>query len=445
MGDKFLSEEECSSLRCCSFPDIVVQNEQESIIFISKIGCYYCYCMFITKMDHSATRGFRQYTISIVCPYAYFYPFTRLLHSTLFLGDMIPSDVIVFLYDFLIKWFDNIPQQPGTIVELPMFDGTLPVAISDIHDQLIKFHGGYEWSPLCKVYYLNDHFLGGDLVTAFSIQSLIDQGRSADVLRLWEAVILDESILVYGANPSIVSQACLAIASLTFPESVPEKLIPFLSITDPRFQQLSKGKVPKGLILGVSNPIALTKSELFNLKFVTGFVDENNGLESSIIQWHLLKQVSNSTSSDLREVFYSNVLKLVDAINQYLNALRAYNPYAEFCGQFETTALETFVLKKDIRLYHATKQFTKSLMRSNFLARVWSRRCNKDSLMKQLEMFTIDRICKGLQEHELIDIYSTIESVKKRFGNDSVLSTYIERDLAIVKSFLSSDLLLGQN
>ena len=445
IGDIKINENESESLKCCSFPDIAVQSEHDSIFFIFKISNFFCYTIFSTKIDKNASRGFRQHSIVILTELPYTYIFTRLLHSTLVLGDINPQEIIFFLNDFINKWFLNFPNKAGDKVELPMFDSTLPISITENHEILLSFYGGVDWSPLCKIYYLNSHFLGIDLVNVLSIQSLINQGRSFDILQLWESSIIDDNILVYGSNPSIVSQACLAISSLTFPEPIKDNILPFLSVTDSRFQQIIKEKSLKGQIIGVSNPIALMKSENFSKIFITGFLNEKNGLNNSLFQWNLLKNINNNTTFELRKIFYNNNLKLINSITNYLNNLRIENPYAEFLGQINQESLEKFIQLNDIILFHSIKYFTNKLLRSSFFIKIWKRRCSLNTLYQQLLNFNIENLCKNKLEHELVDLISSIGEIKKQFIDNSKILSLIDRDLQILIKYLPSDLIISPN
>ena len=97
VGDDLLNEQEKIMLQSDAFPDTVVQNDQESTIFVFKFQNMFCSAMFRTHPDPNAPRGHRQHTFVITSKMPFFYPFTRLLQSSLILGDTDPKDVLTFI------------------------------------------------------------------------------------------------------------------------------------------------------------------------------------------------------------------------------------------------------------------------------------------------------------------------------------------------------------
>jgi hypothetical protein len=74
----------------------------------------------------------------------------------------------------------------------------------------------------------------------------------ADLQRVWEYLILGKPVIVFGSTPEIASRAVLELSWLVRRFTSPP-LIPYISVSDPRFPLLVKE--PEGII-GVSNPIA---------------------------------------------------------------------------------------------------------------------------------------------------------------------------------------------
>lgn len=442
IGKLVFSENELLSLQSCSFPDTVIQTEHESTLFIFKISRVFCYAMYTSRPDQSAPRGHRINTLVIASELPYIYPFTRLLQSSLVLG-YIPNEILTYMEDFLIKWFGNFPLKSDEIIELPMFDGSMPVSRTSNQEQLISFFGGVGWTPLSKIYYLNDNFLGFDLSTTFFIQNLLIHGRSYDIFRLWEVAILNESLLIYGATPTIASSCALAIGSLIYPEIPSENILPFVSVSDLRFRNIKSSKDVHNLVLGVSNPIALTKSQYFDHTFSIGFPDDSNGFGDQKQQWNLIKECKSDLQSELRQFFYFNTLKLTDAITDALDRIRDINPYAEFLGQIDADVLEQKIISKFVHISEKSIIFTKKLLRSTFLSSVWKRHCTVESLSQTLTNYDISNLCQKKSEHELVDILSSIMEVKQQCGERSEISSFISRDLEKIKNFLAPDLILA--
>ncbi|EAX91087.1 hypothetical protein TVAG_175210 [Trichomonas vaginalis G3] len=442
VGKNKFSENEMISLQCCSFPDTVIQSDQESTLFIFKISKSFCYAMYVSRPDSTAPRGHKQNTLVIASELPYIYPFTRLLQSSLVLGS-ITTDILTFIEDFLTKWFGNFPLKPDEVIELPMFDGSMPISYTHNQQQLISFYGGVGWTPLSKIYYLNDNFLGFDLTTAFSLQSLLVHGRSIDILKLWEVAILNESLLVYGSTPTIASSCVLALESLIFPELPSDSILPFISVSDTRFQNIKSKENTKNLIIGVSNPIAMTKSHFFDHIFSVGFHDESNGFGDQKQQWNFIKECKRNIQEELRQFFYFNTLKLTDAITQALDSIRSFDPYAEFLGQIDDSILESQIKLKTVQISFKSSTFAKKLLRSSFLSRIWKRYCTIENLISTLEKYDISKLCNKKSEHELVDILSNVMEVKQRCESNSSILKFINRDYEIIKTYLASDLILA--
>ena len=443
VGHVNLSDSDLVSLKSCAFPDTVVQSLTESMLFVFKINRYFCYSIFTSTPDASVSRGHRQFSYVIVTPLPYVYPFSRLLHSSMSLFDVSPDEVLGLISDFVSKALSSFPTRPGDEKEIPTFDGGLAVAVTDSVGELLDFSGGIGWSPQCRKYLINDCFLGTDIVMSLSLTSLISAGRSGDLLRIWEAAVIDENIMVYGANPTITCSAVLSIESLLFPEKPSQNLFPFISSTDPRFQEITK-KCPRGTIAGFSNPIALQRDSQFDLVFTTGFNNLENGLNlPKLSNWTPLSSMKPVNNSDIRHLFYLNTVKVSEAIASCLQRVRETNPYAEFVAQIDANNLALHLQEQNVQLNIPVKHFANKLIRSSFFNCIWRRRCTFDSLLKELKQFSIDTLCVGKTEHELIDIYSTVKNVRRKCLGHKNLEEIIDADLTTITLYLSPDIILA--
>lgn len=131
----------------------------------------------------------------------------------------------------------NLRLCVSTRFELPLFNGVAPINPHPKFTHLL--------STQSKVYCANPYFIGFDLIS-----DIEDDFEGA--LSLWESCITDQPIVVIASTPRKATNASFAVASLSYPEEPPSSIIPYMSITDKRFKELS-GK-PKGII-GFSNPI----------------------------------------------------------------------------------------------------------------------------------------------------------------------------------------------
>jgi hypothetical protein len=245
--------------------------------------------------------------------------------------------------------------------------------------------------------------------------------------------------MVYGATPTLVSSAVLAIASLTYPEPASERILPFLAVTDPRFEAVTAVR-DAGLIAGFSNPIALQRSAAFDLVFTTGLGDKRDGLPGPSSGWSELVEY---TSSEIRHLFYFKNCRVVEAIGNCVAELRKVNPYAEFAGQVEVTALSSHLAKQHIVMTMSPTMFAVKLLRSGLFARIWKERCTVKALAAALRGFSMDRLCAGMDEHELVNMYSLVRQIRRKCAGNRELEPVIDRDLVTITLHIASDLILA--
>jgi hypothetical protein len=74
----------------------------------------------------------------------------------------------------------------------------------------------------------------------------------ADLPDVWEFMVLGRPVIVLGSTPEVASRVVLEFSWLVRSFVCPD-LIPYISVSDPRFPALIRD--PRGII-GVSNPIA---------------------------------------------------------------------------------------------------------------------------------------------------------------------------------------------
>lgn len=448
IGTVPFTEDDLISLKICSFPDTAVQSLTESIIFVFTIRKYYCYCIFSTISDQKANRGYRQFSYVIATTLPYFYPFTRILHSAMSIFYyMDENDILLLISDFVSKSLLNFPKEIGSDNEIPTLDGGLPVALAPSLTELLDFTADIGWSAQCKKYFLNSNFLGIDLINALSINQLIKNGTIGDIFRLWTSAVAGETIMIYGANPRVTSAAALGISSLLFPEPVPTNLYPYASVSDPRFKIITNNKIKPGTIIGFSNPIVLQSSLSFDLTFVTGF---NNGDDGLRISRHSgcpsLSSSKPITNSRIRHFFYKNTLKVTETINTCLQHLREENPYAEFAAKINPNVMADILSEKGVQISSSFtyKEFASKLIHSPFFYNIWHRRCNSSSLLATLKHFSVDSLCEGRTEHELIDIRSMIQFAKDKCTENKCLKEIIDADLTTITLRLSPNAIIAR-
>jgi hypothetical protein len=353
IGPAHLTDDQTAVLKSCAFPECATPRSSIPPIFAFSLDDSFCYCLFNSTPDPDAPRGHRltSYVVSTSLPY--FPLFFRLLHSVLSITKYNPVELVRIMADFIQKWNIDSLVADADVFEVPMLDGSFPIAYTKSTDQLLSFTMNHAVPHSRSPYFVNDHFLGCDLPTVLGLRNLKENDCLGDLLALWEAVFLGESILVYGATPSTASLAAFAIRSFVFPRRLAPPLHPFISITDPRFQGIVASPIG---IVGVSNPMALQMAANFQNVFIVGFA-EGGGLGKGRRPWPAFAGTSMGTA-ELRTLLYQNTTRLVAAMRDTL-AAGACGGTSEI--QTASTLLENKIAERGIELARPAKQFAAQL------------------------------------------------------------------------------------
>ena len=442
VGSVDFTADDLTSLKSCAFPDTAVPSPADSTIFVFKVRDHYCYSIFTSIPDPQTPRGHRQFSYVIATPLPYVYPFTRLLHSSMSARDMDPSDLLLLLSSFATRAAQVLTDPIGEGSEIPTFDGGLPVGAPRGPGDLLDLVAGIGWTPQCRRYLTNTCFVGQDLSVTLSAKSLAKRGRMGDILRLWEASVLGESVMVLGATPTAACAAVFAIASLTFPEPPPEHLLPFVAATDPRFEAVtaSPSAHERGVIAGFSNPIAAQRADLFDLTFTVGFGADRDGLATAMRQWRPCEGVE---CASLRRAMYLNVCRVVEGVRVCLEELEAANPYSAYVGQVDPQSMARHFERQGVETTMGLLEFVRKFLRAPMFARIWRERATPEKLLAALRRFSVDSLCTGRTEHELIDLFSMVMHVRRICSGNKEIEKVIEADLTTITLYLSTDLILA--
>jgi hypothetical protein len=260
--------------------------------------------------------------------------------------------------DFIEKWHIDSLMTGSDTFEIPMLDGSFPIAYTTSTNELLSFVINHAVSHSSAPYFINDHFLGCDLPLSLRLHDLKEHDCVGDLLSLWEALFLGESVLVYGSTPATASLAVFAIRSLIFPVRLPQQLHPFMSITDPRFQGIVENPIG---IVGVSNPIALQMGVRFQNVFNVGFAAVR-GLGRGRRPWPAFEATAMQTS-DLRGLLFQNTTRLIAAVKDAI----ADRPRAgETTVKIMSDVLEKRIADRAVELTRPAKQFAVQLMQTPF-------------------------------------------------------------------------------
>lgn len=430
LGESNLSEEEEISLKFCSLPESATRGNENPLFFVFKVSDRFCYALYNLFPDNQSPRGHKQFSYVIMTSNKYYTPYLQFLLSTKALKQMNPLDVVDLIFDFLSKWDKVIPKVSQGKVELPTFIGSFPVS---------KMNKKTELFDDLDRYLFNDSFLDVDLCQSLCFHSLRKTSRTGDILSLWEASVLDESVLVYGSSASNASNASLVIGSLRFPGKLRENLFPYLSISDPNFR-----KSKSSSIVGVSNPIVLNNSTKFKHIFKVGFEEEENGLGGGKFSWEHLEQFDNINSKTIRKILCVNTFHAMKAIKHEFILVLNENPYFALNSKLNAERIEIFLFEENVQMMRSSIDFSKQLLQSSFTKEYCLKLCKNDLVIQSLQKFNISNYCSTFEETKIIDFYSLINETIKLFnenenGNEVIISI-MRTHLNDLKILLSPDL-----
>lgn len=128
-------------------------------------------------------------------------------------------------------------------------------------DYIHNFQGSNEWMQLNKVKDIKQ-ISNLDLICKYAqdinIYSILGYEKIDVLFKLWEIIILNQSLIVISDSPSISSDLIHGIQGCIFPISYRGTSFPYMSIFDKSFEKL-KGNTGSHLnnLIGVTNPLFL--------------------------------------------------------------------------------------------------------------------------------------------------------------------------------------------
>lgn len=343
-GSLELDDSEMQQIKNIAFPESATKLPAASHIFATRIGDAFCYCLYVSKPDPNAARGYHQYSFVVATHYPYFPIFKKLLQSAADYYGKSTVDVYEILCNLVFYWHSLLCYQENMEIELPLFEGSIFLHRSSEINNGIKRIKSKDFQ---ENFYMNlKHVL--DIKTG---------ERFDEVVKLWEYCFIDEPILVIGSTPAKASTASLAIASLAYPEAVCN-VIPYIPITDSRIS-INKG------IIGCSNPIAPALSKCKHI-FRVGFADD---MKHMIPNCKYPVFLNAPTNDQIRMMINENTKKLVNAVESTLSEMIETN-FVEFClGQVNQKILEKHIKSNRVKLTLPIEYFTERLLYSKFFSR----------------------------------------------------------------------------
>ena len=298
----------CESIKLCAFPESVLPLTTKCHVYTFAINNLHCHCCYIKVTSEGALRGFNQFSFVIVTKQGINMKFLSLLRSISSILDLPFSQIASSLSSMLLLW------QKMSHTDYPLFNG---------------------------------------LLTPQSESSDVDIWRDLkceNLESIWEKMILNEPILVLGATPEFASRAVEALTG-TLKGSSFCQVIPYISITDPRFRKLAAA--PKGVI-GVSNPMAsqLMKDGVHVIK--VGFPRQNQGTS-----WCFRHSpYSKSRQTRLEE----NTKLLISAIQDTLMMMEKTSPGSANACMIDVDILKREIADHKVMLIGGLNAFTEKLV-----------------------------------------------------------------------------------
>lgn len=443
---EFTPEQLCT-LGQNAFPESAITTKEQSLFYTFTIpnSPFFCFSIYVINVNPKFPRGHKLFTYIVVTDLPYYTPMHHLLMSSLALYEeksfedleATRKEILMLIDNFLQKWINQLSSSTDKRIDLPTFISSIPVA------EVTKVTDFFEEK---SVYFLNKNFLDIDLCSTLDIHNSMKNGKTMDILKLWEISLLNENLIVYGSNASYASSAVLAISSLSYPITNKERIIPFISFTDTRLKAENIDSFQTNSIVGISHPLIIDRLKYDNV-YKIGFGDPNdNGLLNfPPRKWDFLIAQDNITSKGIRKYLYENTMKVLKTIQKVFFYMCQTNPYEAASANLNPDLLLENLYEIGVDIVDSYEIFTHKLIRTRFIRNVCDKLCKDKSMENYLKMFPVSQICNCYQETQKIDLYEKINQFKKKCHQTDSIIKLIEQHLLAVKLSISPNLAFTGN
>lgn len=259
---------------------------------------------------------------------------------------------------------------------------------------------------------------------SLQIYDLLKHGRLDDITHLWECGVLGEKVMVLGSTPKQASDACLAIASITYPEQT-SSFIPYITVTDPRFQTLQD----KCQIAGTANPIVTSINSGFQI-FRVGF-DEVVGFGPDPKKRAVCNE--NITSNSLRAAMVENTARLKCALSSALDAMIKADFLSVLIGKIDLDVLMNKINDNSVCLTRSLREFSSHIIHSHVFERLRREKLSSNATVKHLLEIDAARVCSVLSNSELIRICKSFMRAINSTGCDTYSAREMRKKLRIIR------------
>lgn len=413
-----LNEDVFASVKYNSFPESATKLNEKPHVYSFRAGDMFAYAYYVSVQDKTRKRGYHQYSFSILTENRFYPIWYRLLMSVENLKEFTCDVKFDLICDFASKIQKNLTA--SNYFELPLFCGSTPINTTPHNSELIALCSDSK-NPMSR-YLSNSFFIGDNLVEALCIKDLDATGHAEDIKKLWESVILEKCIVVFGATPEATSRAVFAIASLSFSAAFVPNVVPYISVTDPSFNKL----LHTSSIIGVSNPIALAITKGIDV-FCVGF-DSNSEYRNGFIKSKTCKVAKEFTTEEIRASFVAENEVLLSAIDSAIKELHSANPFASMLGKIDLSIVERVISQSGLHMYSNLGQFSSELPHTKLFKERLNEFLKTDVAVKGIKEFDVS----PLDLQQMRKVCSQIAKVLKKKHNSEQMQSALRSQLRCI-------------
>ena len=384
-----LTDSQLHSIKCCAFPESAKAIVNSTHYFTFCVDLYLCYCLYVSKKSATAPRGFNLFSLVIVSNLQYCRFYRSLLEDV---SDDLASSTAIF-------------DRLSAILNDPI-DGEQP-------------------SPLFEGISNNGSLLGMDLWKCLGISELQKHGRTSDITKLWEYMILGQKVMVLGATPKLASDACLAISSMIYPEQIPD-MIPYITVSDPQFMEVRE----TCQIVGTANPIVTSlncSAKLFKIGFEdeAGFGQDQRGCP--------LRHRAALNNELIRAALVENTARLKSSVSSALDEMIETNFVAVLVGKVDVSVLARKISENGVTVTMDVGRFACLLVHSQFFERIRKEKLNSTGMIKHLVELDATKLCLVSTSSELRRVCKGFMRAINLLGEDKRIRREIKKQLRIIR------------
>ncbi|KAH0786304.1 hypothetical protein GPJ56_009789 [Histomonas meleagridis] len=264
-----------------------------------------------------------------------------------------------------------------------------------------------------NAYRANDRFIDHD------IKNVLNTNFN-EISKLWEYIITEQPVMIYGKTPNLVTHGSFAAASLCYPED-PCEVIPYISLTDPRFPNLSKSK---SCVFGTSNPASLLAVSKTVHVHKIEYENSING--------------EKLTSAQIRCKLYCNTRRIRKALEKAIDRQIQINFLSVIIGKISSSLIEkSLTEERFIPQTVSLQRFSRLLARSNLCEKIRRERLlTQNALAQYLSLRIPEKLKLSALRKVYISFVNALEIGSMTEANEIVLQNKIREIAPLLHSQL---------